>query len=1156
VLKDPFRSAQDRGTFARSVMEFRILGPLEVVDEGRSLPLGGARQRALLTALLLRANQVVSTDQLLDEVWSDEPPASGVRVVQVYVSQLRKVLGDGVIQTRAPGYVLVAEPDSLDLQRFEGLVREARKAEPAAAAANLRDALALWRGPPLTDVAYHSFAQTEIGRLEELRLSALEARIEADLRLGRHAEVVGELEALVAEHPLREGLRAHLMLALYRSGRQAEALEAYQEARRALVEELGIEPDRSLRDLEKTILRQDPVLDFVSATEATRGTFVGREAELKELLAGLEDAVSGRGRLCLLVGEPGIGKSRLADELIRRARTRGARVLVGRCWEAGGAPAYWPWVQSLRVYVHETEPETLRAQLGSGAAEVAQILPELRELLPGLPDPPSVESEAARFHLFDAATQFLRSASASRPIVLVLDDLHAADAPSLLLLQFLARELGPMRMLVVGAYRDVDPVPGGPLTELLAELAREPVTRRLPLAGLSEQDVAEYVERTASDLVSDELIEALHAETEGNPLFVGETVRLLALEGFRSEGQGIAIPQSIRDVIARRLAHLSEDCNRVLTVASVLGREFALDLLAPMAGTSEDDLIATLDEALAARVVSDVPGASSRLRFAHVLIRDTLYEGLSTARRVRLHRLSAEVLESLYGDQAGPHLAELAHHAIAGSDFDKGLAYARRAGDRALALLAFEEAVRLYATALEALDLSSPSDERMRCELLLALGEAEIRAGNTPVAKQTFLAAAETARGLGLSFELARAAEGYGGRIVWVRAGGDTRLVPLLEEGLAALGDEDVELRVRLLARLAGALRDEHSRERRDRLSAEAVQLARRTENLAALAYALSGRGHAFLGPDTMAETLAIGTELCEVAASCGDGERAQAGHMLRIMAQLTIGEVQRVEADLAAVSRISDELRQPAQLWEACVVRGMLALAEGRLAEAGTLIPQALSLGERAVPEGAIPHYRVQWYTLCDFRGHPEEAEQEIRDLAAEYPARPVFRCLVAHLEARLGRTAEARRTLAGLSADDVAALPFDQEWLLGMSLLAETAALLSDAESAAVLYRLLVPWAAFNAVDQSEANRGSVSRYLGLLATTMAQWTDAERHFEDATAMNARMGARPWLAHAEHDYAHMLLARAEPRDRERAGELLESAIATYRELGMAPAR
>jgi DNA-binding SARP family transcriptional activator/tetratricopeptide (TPR) repeat protein len=1134
-------------------MEFRILGPLEVVDEGRVLPLGGARQRALLTALILRVNQVVAADHLLDEVWGDEPPASGVRVVQVYVSELRKVLGAGVIQTRTPGYVLVADPDSVDLGRFQHLVGEAREAEAVTAAVKLREALALWRGPPLADVAYDSFAQAEIGRLEELRLSTLEARIEVDLRLGHHGDLVGELEALVGEHPLRERLRAQLMLALYRSGRQAEALETYQQARGVLVDDLGIEPGRTLRGLEKAILQQDPSLDLIpteeTREEASRGAFVGRGAELEELLAGLEDALAGRGRLFLLVGEPGIGKSRLADEVSLRARSRGARVLFGRCWEAGGAPAYWPWVQSLRAYVRSVEPEALRAQLGAGAAEVAQILPELRELLPGLAEATSLDSEGARFRLFDATADFLRKASESRPIVLVLDDLHAADAPSLLLLQFLVRELGSTPMLVLGAYRDVDPIPGRPLTATLAEVAREPMTRRISLAGLSEHDVGEYLELTAVEIASPELIAALHERTEGNPLFVGETVRLLALEGG---GAGPAIPDSVRDVIARRLGHLSEECNRVLVLASVLGREFALDALARVGDLSMDQLLETLDEAMAPRVVSDVPGAHGRLRFAHVLIRDTLYEGITATRRVRLHRLAVEALEALYGDEAGPHLAELAHHAVAGSDFVKGVSYGRRAGDRALSLLAYEEAARLYEAALEALGLLHPSDERARCDLLLSLGEAEIRAGNSPLAKEIFLEAAGIARRLGLARELARAAAGYGGRIIWVRAGGDDHLVPLLEEGLASLGEEDVELRTRLLARLAGALRDEHSRDRRDRLSSEAVELARRAGNLAALGYALAGRAHAILAPDTITECLALGRELVEVATRSGDRERIQAGHQIRIVAQLMIGDVRGAEVDLAAASRIADELRQPAQLWDACAARAMLALAAGRLSEAEVLIPQALALGERALPQGAIPIYLLQRSTLCDFRGGLEEVEPAIRDLAAEYPARPVFRCALAHLYARLGRLPEAKRALDDLGEADFSALPFDQEWLYGMSLLAETSALVGDTDSTTVLYGLLVPSGAFNAVDVGEGFRGSVSRYLGILAAALGRCDDAQRHFEDALAMNERMGARPWLAHTQNDYAQMLLARAGPGDHERAGGLLEKAIATYRELGM----
>jgi DNA-binding SARP family transcriptional activator len=464
-------------------MDFRLLGPLEVAEHGHLLALGGAKQRALLAVLLLHANDVVPTERLIDELWGESPPATVAKSIQVYVSRLRKQLGDGRLVTRAPGYVLVVDASELDVARVERLVAEAAGVDPEAAARKLREALALWRGPPLADLAYEPFARAPIARLEELRLVALEQRIDAELASGRHAELVGELEALVGEHALRERLRGQLMLALCRSGRQAEALEAYRQARRALVEELGIEPGRRLRELHEAILQQDPRLDLAVAAEpapAPRTVFVGRDRELTELVGGLEDAFAARGRLFLLVGEPGIGKSRLAEELIAHARARGARILVGRCWEAGGAPAYWPWVQSLRAYVRDTESTELRSQLGPGAADLAQIVPELRQRFPDLPELPSPGSEGARFRMFDACAQFLRNASHGRPIVLVLDDLHAADAPSLLLLQFLARELGSSRLLVIGAYRDVDPIPRQPLTEMLAEVAREPRPRPRP----------------------------------------------------------------------------------------------------------------------------------------------------------------------------------------------------------------------------------------------------------------------------------------------------------------------------------------------------------------------------------------------------------------------------------------------------------------------------------------------------------------------------------------------------------------------------------------------------------------------------------------------------------------------------------------------------
>jgi DNA-binding SARP family transcriptional activator len=1148
-------------------MEFRILGLLEVVSAGDvSVPIGPGKESALLAVLLLRANEPISVDGLVELLWEDGAPANAAKTVQIYVSRLRKRLGAERLFTTPGGYLVRVDTDELDGDRFERLAREGRRAlergSTEEAMRLLVGALALWRGPPLADFRYDSFAQDEIRRLDELHDSVVADSIDARLALGEGESLLPELESLTRANRHDERLQGQLMLCLYRCGRQADALDAYGRARSALVEELGVEPSRRLRELQQAILRQDPRIEAAtprgSAAGDPRRPFVGRERELEELESGLDSALCGRGSLALIVGEPGIGKSRLAEELSDRARARGAEVLVGRSWEAGGAPAYWPWVQLLRTHVRQTDSTALRSQLGRGGGAIAQVLPELREMFSDLPVPAPSESESARFQLFDAISQFLRRAALDRPLVLGLDDLHAADASSLLLLQFVARDLDSSPVLVLAALRDVDPLPGEPLTALLSELARESGTRRLTLTGLSEGAVAEYLERSASEIASPDLAGALHRETEGNPLFVAETVRLLASDELRAEATAgkIAIPQSVRDVITRRLAHLSEDCNRTLVYASVLGREFDLAALAILCENSENELLDDLDEAMAARVVSDVPGARGRLRFSHVLVRDTLYEELTTARRVRLHRLAVAALASLHGtgDQ-GAHLAELAHHAVAGSDFDTGLAYAHQAGDRALALLAYEDAARLYETALEVLDLARPSDDGLRCELLLSLGEAESRAGNTAKAKTAFLDGAAIARLRGLGREFARAAAGYGGRFMWARPGHDAELVPMLEEALATLPDEtdsveELELRARLLARLAGALRDEPTRDRRDALSHEAVEVARRSGSLAALACALDGRSAAIQGPDTVEECLALSSELRGIATRSGDLERLANAYDNRRSALVLTGELRLAARHLDAEDRTFRKLRQPAHLFQLYSARAMFALATGTLDEAEALIEEAFGYGERTLPDVAIPVYRLQRYTLCDFQGKPEEALPGLRDLVNEYPTRPAFRCALAHLQTRIGRAPEAQQILAEFGRTGFSTLPFDQEWLYGMSLLAETAAVAQDAESAEPLYALLLPWAQLNAGDHPEGIRGSVSGYLAMLATTTKQWTEAERHFQDAIRMNTEMGARPWLAHTLAGYARMLLARQASGAGERAGRLLSEGLSLYREL------
>ena len=1127
-------------------LEFNLLGPLEVRSDGLALDLGGHKQRALLALLSLEANRVVSSDRLIDALWDQQPTPTAQKALQVYVSGLRKLLGKERVQTRPPGYVLRVEADEFDLARFRRFQAEGR----------LQEALALWRGPPLAEFAFDRFAQAEIARLEELRLVCLEERIERDLARGRHGALVGELEALTNEHPLREQLLARLLLALYRSGRQAEALEAYQTARRLFVDELGIEPGKSLRELHQAILRQDPALDLPAepgpAAETARGAFVGREAELAELLSGLDSAIAGRGHLFLLVGEPGIGKSRLAEELIAAARVRDALVLVGRCWEAGGAPVYWPWVQSLGAYVRASNAAVLRKELGAGAADLALILPELRQRLTDLPEPPLLESEGARFRLFVATAEFLRAASESRPIVLVLDDLHAADAPSLLLLQFVARELASTHVLIVGAARDLDPIPSEHLASVLAELAREPVTRRLSLRGLSREDVEHFLALTASELASPELAVALHAQTEGNPLFVGETVRLLALETdpALSTGGTLAIPQSVRNVIGGRLRPLSAECNRVLTLAAVLGREFELDALAHVTSLASESLLVLLDEAGAARVVSEIPSGSGRLRFAHALIRDTLYEGLQPGRRMQLHQQVGVALEALYADDADPHLAELAHHfleaARAGSE-DKAIVYAHRAGDRASRLLAYEEAARFYDAALGLVE-----DQVVRCRLLLSLGEAHARAGDGEAARTSFLRAADEAKAIGAADLLARAALGYGGRIVWSRPT-DDRLVPLLENALVALGEQDSPLRARVLARLAGgAARGRVTQARREVLALEAVETARRTGDESACAYALDGLAACLLHPDRLEAVLAVAGELIEIADRIGDRERSFQGRLYRFVTLINLGQIDIADAEFVHIARLAEELRQPTQLWQLTANRVLMALFAGRLEDAEGLIERALDYGRDAQRRDAELSSRVHTYMLRREQGRLDEVEALLERSADEYPDRPMFRCLLTHVAAELGKEQAARRLLHALARDDFAALPRDDEWLYSMSVLAEACALVRDAESATALYAQLLPYAARNAASPPEGLAGSVSRYLGLLASVEANWDQATSHFEDALELNRGMGARPWSARTECDYAVALTARGAPGDSVRAGELLEAALATSRELGL----
>ena len=886
--------------------------------------------------------------------------------------------------------------------------------------------------------------------------------------------------------------------------------------------------------------------------------FVGREAEIGTLLAALADAASGQGRILLIGGEPGVGKTRLVDEFSGRAEAEGVLVLWGRCWEAGGAPTYWPWIQSIRGLVHDLDPQALRTFVAGGGPDLAQMFPEVREVLPDLPNVTPGSPEAARFRLFDSVSGFLARASVDQPLHLVLEDLHAADASSLLLLQFVADQIARSRMLIVGTYRDVEVSKNQVLASLLPELIRAQRTTRVSLSGLTKPDVARLIETITTRRPPDDFVTSLHRETQGNPFFVSEVVSHLASEDRlwgQSERGRWPIPESVREVIARRVGRLSAPCMRLLTLASVLGPHFTLEALTRAAGDPAEQVLESVQEAIASKLITEAPGSRGAFRFAHALIRDALYEDLGPADRVRLHRMVGEALEALYSYSPDPHLAELAYHfaeAARGGDGTKAVGYARRAGDRAASLLAYEEAVRLYQMAIHALDVTEPANPGMRCELLLAMGDAQARAGGAVEAKETFRRAADLARKLGMPEMLAQAALGYGGRFVWARAANDRHVVPLLQDALAALGSKDTVLRARVLARLAGALRDQLSSEPRISVSKEAVAIGRRIGDPATLAYTLDGRYSAIWNPDTVDERFAIADEIIRLSEQTGDMERAFQGRHYRMAVLIERGDVSRVVAELQVNSRFAEELHQPAQQWYVAATRAIIALLEGRFAESEELIEDTFAIGRQAESMHARGVFLLQTYALRREQERLEDIERLMREAVPDYTFWPWMQVVLMHLHAAQGRRSEVAREYDRIAMDNFTQLPFDNDWLFGMTHVVDVTSFLGDAQQAAELYSLLRPYAGRNAFGHPEYCTGSVDRSLGVLAAMMDRSDEAVRHFEAALDMNARMGARPWVAHTQHAYARFLAERSRRKDGDLAVKLLADALETSEEIGM----
>jgi DNA-binding SARP family transcriptional activator len=778
-----------------------ILGPVELAGDG-PVQLGGAMERCLLAVLAVHCGEAVSVAALVDALWGDNPPRTAGKTLQNYVLRLRRAMA-GVaglaIVTQPSGYCLRAPPGMVDARLAESLIGEGRRelaeGDPAAAARLLGRALDLWRGPALHEFADRPFAAAEASRLEELREAAAEDLFDAELALGRHHEVVAGLEGLVARHPLRERRWGQLMVALYRDGRQAEALDAFGRLRRVLDEDLGIVPGAEVRLLHQAILRHSSGLAWHPRQRGAAGPgYFGRGPEMSRLLASLEKAAAGRGGVVLLAGEPGIGKSHALRQLVDRARDSSAIVLTGRCVEGAQVPPCRPFAEAIAGYAETAGPGRLRAELGSAGAALVRIAPRLAELLPDLGPPPALQPDEERFRLLDAAAQFFTALSGRAPVLLVLDDLHWADAGTAMMMRHVARTCGQHPLLIAGAYRTTETASEDLLGDLLGAMQPETEYTIIRLGALDAEAVGHLLAAEAGTPVSPSLITAIAAHTGGNPFFVKEVIRHLAEErALRADGSGeletslplVAVPEGVRQVLNRRRTRLSAAANRLLECASGFAGPFLFPVAAEAADLDDATALAALDELLGAGMVR--PGAAlERYEFGHALVRHAVYDSLSPSRQARLHRRLAHGLEAVRARVPGcADPAEIVAQYARSTTLpgaEAGVAAAVEAADLAQAAGAHEAAVAFLTTAA---DLAGPDDALLttvRGRLGLALAWA-LRFDEA--VKAAHDAAARIAHG-----ESAQAAAGYLAQVTAAlgAAGSSAHAWQLAPAGLAYAG--------------------------------------------------------------------------------------------------------------------------------------------------------------------------------------------------------------------------------------------------------------------------------------------------------------------------------------------------------------------------------
>ena len=1114
-------------------LDIRLLGPIAAERDGEPVSLGGPRQRAVLARLALVAGQVVTVDRLVDDVWAGDPPATAVNTLQSYVSLLRRALGDpGLLRREGPGYVLTADRELLDVHRFEDRVAAARAAlvtDPALTLSHLEAALAEWHGPVLAEVADEDWARAGAVRWEELRLEALETRFDALLALGRHAEAVPELERMVDEHPLREGFARRLMLALYRSGRQAEALRAFTRTRTVLADELGLDPTPALAGLQAAILDHDPDLAAPASTwsppaatvgrvaappplgaapvplpgpavRLAHGDFVGRADQLAALQAIWALTTGGASHLALLQGEAGAGKSRLAAQFAALVHAAGGIVLWGRATAEAIVP-FEPMVEAIRTVLRAVSDEA-RRRVAAERGLLALLLPDLEQLVPGAklerPDP-SVE----RYLLFETVAELLRSESAVHPMLVVLDDLQWADAPSLKMIEHVLRHELPGRVMVVATVR----VPAdGPIAELervVSGLTRDGLLTRVPVGPLAAHTVAELLRASGRD---DAQAADLFAATGGNAFFVTELIR------HGDDAAGDDLPESIRAMIGLRLERLDPRVVQVLNLVAVAGTAATLPVLVDASGLGGDDLLDATDTAVAAGLLAE--DGAGRLNMPHALIGQAIRSRLGRTRRLDLHRRIAAAIEQSSDPASAP--AVLAHHLFeAGSlvDRETRITAGLRAGRRSVELGAHEDAAQWVAR-VDALTTDQVG-HRERAELALLRSEVAHCIGDREAAIANARDGAAWARRVGDPMLLAGAAG------VWMMSlsavgfdigqPADPDLVGLLEQAIVELPPDMRRFQVRMRSMLTSVLVPEQDVARQRQLADEAMAIAEIGRESELVASALLARRLAWWQLDRLDERAVAAVDAVRHAHDAGN-VYLELTAMLFAMSDLL--EQDRMHEHITMLDEFqqrADELHLVLFQVYAMFQRASLALSAGQYDEARRLADEALAAGRRSHGVNAEVAHAGAWFRLLlDLGKLPDTLERSERMLAAN-PRLRMWQIAVVRALVAAGRLDDARVHYADLVSLDGVQLRDNQMYLPGACILTEVAIAIDDPARAAVLRAALEPYADRIATSGlAGISVGPVAHYVGLAAEAAGDRRAAIR-FQRGGGRPSLPGRRP---------------------------------------------